>query len=56
VNGEETVVEDLDKGLFGARKEEVETGITRKLLARLVELSYEMNWQVVGELLVEIWP
>ena len=55
MNGEETVVENLDKGLVGAR-EEVETDITKKLLARLVDLSYEMRWKVVGELLVEIWP
>ena len=55
MNGEETVVEDLDKGLFGAW-EGVETGVTGKLLVRLAELAYEMNWKVVGELFVEIWP
>lgn len=51
MNGEETIVENLDQGLVGARG-----GITKKLLARLVDLSYEMKWKVVGELLVAIWP
>ena len=47
----ERLWKNLDKGFFGQK---VETGATKKLLARLV--SYEMNWKVIGELLVEIWP
>jgi len=51
VNGEEAVVEDLNKG---HGREGDETGATGKLLVRLAELAIKMNWKVVGELFVEI--
>jgi len=42
VNGEKTVVEDLNKGWIGAW-EGVETGATGKLLVRLTELAIKMK-------------